>query len=303
MKLRHFLHLILAATIAVADTSANAFTSLHIPSTLDLVNRYVADQSKPAKSSQRDYQPRPLSQADSLTLYSREQKRLSFEACADQFPEHRPLSPTIIAESMRPIPLCSNEFAVMYSGKSKTPLVVVEKLNRQRLNEAVGEKRSNQFYADPRLPKWARAELEDYRGQGVDRGHQSPAADQTNPLSMAQSFALSNMVPQDATHNRKPWNKIEQDVRKFAKRATGNVYVYTGPLFATGFTTIGKGRVWVPTHLYKLVYDEASRRAWAYVLPNTADARVQRPMDYADFVKVTGLDLLAQLPVTGSVVR
>jgi hypothetical protein len=46
LKLRHFLHLILAATIAVAVTSANAFTSLHIPSTLDLVNRYVADQSK-----------------------------------------------------------------------------------------------------------------------------------------------------------------------------------------------------------------------------------------------------------------
>ena len=303
MKTRHFLQMILAATVAATITTANAFTYVPTRGAVDMVSRYVSDQFKSEKSAQRDSRPQPLSAADALALYSREQKLLSFEACADQFPERRPLSLSLMPDAMRPFPLCSNEFAVMYSGKSKTPLVVVEKLNRQRLNEASGEKRTNQFYPDPRLPKWARAELDDYRGQGVDRGHQSPAADQTNPLSMAQSFALSNMVPQDPTHNREPWNKIEQDVRKFAKRATGNVFVYTGPLFAKGFATIGEGRVWVPTHLYKLVYDEDSRRAWAYVLPNTADAQVERPMDYADFVKVTGLDLLAQIPVNGSVVR
>lgn len=57
--------------------------------------------------------------------------------------------------------------------------------------------------------------------------------------------------------------------------------------------TIGSNRVWVPSHLFKLVYDEASGRSWAYILPNTADARIEAPMDYQAFVKATGWNLLS----------
>ena len=53
---------------------------------------------------------------------------------------------------------------------------------------------------------------------------------------------------------------------------------------------------------FKLVYDASSKRAWAYVLPN-AETRIERPMDYETFVKTTGLNLLENLPVSGSVVR
>jgi endonuclease G len=91
-------------------------------------------------------------------------------------------------------------------------------------------------------------------------------------------------------------------VRKFAKRAGGDVYVFTGPLFDAGYSTIGDNRVWVPTRLFKLVYDASSQRAWAYVLPN-AETRIQKPMDYDTFVKSTGLKLLGNLPVSGSVGR
>ena len=73
-------------------------------------------------------------------------------------------------------------------------------------------------------------------------------------------------------------------------------------LFDPGHTTIGDNKVWVPTRLFKLVYDDSSKRAWAYVLPN-AEARIERPMDYATFVKTTGLNLLDNLPVYGSVNR
>ena len=103
---------------------------------------------------------------------------------------------------MKPLALCSDTFAVLYSQTSKTPLVVVERLNAAQLKDAKGEERTNQFYADPRIPKGGRAELSDYRSQhpAVDRGHQAPAADAPNAHAMAQSFALSNMVPQDPTN-------------------------------------------------------------------------------------------------------
>ena len=62
--------------------------------------------------------------------------------------------------------------------QSKTPLVVVERLNAEQLQDAKGEERTNLFYPDPRIPKDGRAELSDYHSQhpAVDRGHQSPAA-------------------------------------------------------------------------------------------------------------------------------
>jgi endonuclease G len=172
------------------------------------------------------------------------------------------------------------------------------------LKDAKGEERTNQFYADPRIPQNGRAELSDYRNQNppVDRGHQAPAADAPDHRAMAQSFALSNMVPQDPTNNRKIWSKVEADVRKFAQRARGNVFVYTGPIFGTGHTYVGANHVWKPTHLFKLVYDETSGRAWAYLLPNE-ETRLERPMDYAEFMAKTGMHLLDGLPISGTISR
>ncbi|WP_087692918.1 DNA/RNA non-specific endonuclease [Pseudomonas sp. PE-S1G-1] len=245
-----------------------------------------------------------ISQGAALDLYSSQQKKSSFDSCADLFPAAQPINTATVPATMKPLALCSDNFAVLYSQTSKTPLVVVERLNAGQLKDAKGEERTNQFYPDPRIPKGARAELSDYCGQhpAVDRGHQSPAADAPSTNAMAQSFALSNMVPQDPTNNRKIWSKVEADVRKFAKRADGNVFVFTGPLFDPGYSTIGDNKVWVPTRLFKLVYDVSSKRAWAYVLPN-AETRIEKPMDYATFVKTTGLKLLGNLPVTGSVGR
>ncbi|WP_247256866.1 DNA/RNA non-specific endonuclease [Pseudomonas moorei] len=245
-----------------------------------------------------------ISQAAALDLYSNKQKQASFDGCVDLFPAAKPLSMATVSATMKPLALCSDNFAVLYSQTSKTPLIVVERLNAAQLQDAKGEERTNQFYPDPRIPKSGRAELSDYRSQhpAVDRGHQSPAADAPTPNAMAQSFALSNMVPQDPTNNRKIWSKVESDVRKFAQRANGDVYVFTGPLFDSGHATVGDNKVWVPTRLFKLVYDASSKRAWAYVLPN-AETRIERPMDYDAFVKSTGLNLLGNLPVSGSVGR
>ncbi|WP_455927769.1 DNA/RNA non-specific endonuclease [Pseudomonas capeferrum] len=245
-----------------------------------------------------------IGQGAALDLYSSQQQKPSFDSCADLFPARQPINTATVPATMKPLALCSDNFAVLYSQTSKTPLVVVERLNAGQLQDAKGEERTNQFYPDPRIPKGARAELSDYRGQhpAVDRGHQSPAADAPSTNAMAQSFALSNMVPQDPTNNRKIWSKVEADVRKFAKRADGNVFVFTGPLFDPGYSTIGDNKVWVPTRLFKLVYDVSSQRAWAYVLPN-AETRIEKPMDYTTFVKTTGLKLLGNLPVTGSVGR
>ena len=238
---------------------------------------------------------------EAISLYSPAQRQASFTACASQFPGRQPLKLATVPSRMKPLALCSNHFAVLYSQTSKTPLVVVQRLNAAQLRDAKGEERTNEFFADPRLPKSARAELADYKGSNLDRGHQAPAGDAPNPSAMAQSFALSNMVPQDATHNRKIWSKVESDVRKYARRAPGDVFVFTGPLFDEGFRTVGRNRIWVPTRMFKLVYDEQSGRAWAFVSDNRSDVSVGRPMSYGSFVRTTGLELLGDVPIAGTV--
>jgi endonuclease G len=287
----------LASSLSVALVMA--CSSVQAKSLMDFIPSGYAQDSQ---IEQHDSRQRSLSQGEALSLYSARQQQNSFDECADKFPQQRPISLASVSPKMKPMALCSDNFAVLYSQTSKTPVVVVERLNSALLSDAKGEERTNAFYPDPRIPKGARAELSDYRGSNLDRGHNSPAADAPDQKAMAQSFALSNMIPQDPTNNRKIWSKVEKDVRKFAQRAGGDVFVFTGPLYDEGFQTIGENKVWVPTRLFKLVYDEKTQRAWAYVLVN-GNTPIQKPMDYDSFVKLTGLQLLGNLPVSGSVGR
>ena len=265
----------------------------------------VLRASLEAKAPGNEPAKKGMSRQEALALYSAGQQKPGFDTCTGLFPANRPLPLSVVHAQYEPVALCSEGFATLYSPKSKTPLVVVERLTAQSVKAAQGEKRTDVFFPDPRLPASASASLGDYVERPgepeYDRGHMAPAANAVNATAMAQTFALSNMVPQNPENNRGPWRKLESDTRKYASRAKGPVFVFTGPLFEPGaLSTTGKGNVWVPSHLYKLVYDQASERAWAYVLPN-GPASVQRPLDYPTFVRVTGLKLLEGHPVSASI--
>lgn len=217
-----------------------------------------------------------------------------FAQCRQFFPGELPRLPGL--QERLPRDLCYDAFAILHSGRSKTPVFVVERLTREQLADAGDEVRTNRFFADARLPSAERAQLEDYSGSGYDRGHMAPAADMPTPEAMAQSFSLANMVPQAPTNNRSSWAGIERATRDYALRAAGPVYVFSGPFHANATpATIGPGRVWVPTHLFKLVYDPKANRAWAHWIENTNEARAGAPISYAELVKRTGLELLPGL--------
>ncbi len=212
-----------------------------------------------------------------------------FAQCRQHFANGNP--PAIQRQQdMQPRALCFEAFAILHSGKSRTPIYVAERLNKAVVEKEIA--RSDQFYEEARLPRLERATLEDYRGSGFDRGHMAPAADMGTDEAMAQSFSLANMVPQAPINNRKAWAKIEKDTRKYVMRAAGDVYVITGPVYEANPATIGTGKVWVPQHLFKLVYDLSNRRAWAHWLDNTDEARVGKPISYEELVQRTGIDFL-----------
>lgn len=213
-----------------------------------------------------------------------------FDQCRQFFAnESIPVVP--YQEKLKPRALCFSSFAVLHSGKSRTPIYVAERLSRQVLQDA-HKKRADKFFADARLPRSERAELDDYKGSGFDRGHMAPAADMATAEGMTQCFSLANMVPQAPVNNRKPWAGIEKATRKYIMRAAGDVFVITGPVFDGTPPTIGANRIWVPQHLFKLVYDPSTNRAWVHWLDNRDDARVGKPISYDELVRRTGINFL-----------
>jgi endonuclease G len=214
-----------------------------------------------------------------------------FAQCRGFFPT--PQLPRVPASVTQARELCYEAFATLHSGRSRTPVYSVERLTREQLLDARDEQRAQRFFADARLPSAERATLDDYKGSGFDRGHMAPAADMPNPTAMAQSFSLANVVPQAPQNNQRTWAGIEKSTRRYVMRAQGPVYVFTGPVFAAKAPrTVGPNQVWVPTHLFKLVYDGTTRRAWAHWVENRDDAIAGEPISYAELVKRTGIEFL-----------
>ena len=215
-----------------------------------------------------------------------------FAACPQFFAQGIP--PVVETRPMQRA-LCYDAFAILHSGESKTPVLVAQRLNRASVADA-DEKRTNRFFPDARLRSTERATLEDYQGSGYDRGHMAPAGDMPTAKAMAQSFSLANMVPQAPAHNRGTWaTSVEATTRKYASRASGNVFVITGPVFSPSIAespSIGIGQVRVPKYLFKLVYDEDENRAWAYWHENSNDTKASAPISYEELEKKTGIVFL-----------
>lgn len=217
-----------------------------------------------------------------------------FDQCKGYFAGGNP--PKVNKSSVQDV--CFDSFAVLYSPQTKTAIYSAEKLNRDRLMDALDEQRTDEFYEEARLPFGARATLNDYRGSGYDRGHLAPAGDMPNRNAMSQSFSLANVIPQNATNNRKGWANIEKATRKFAMRAKGDVYVLTGPAYGNNPKSIGDS-VLVPDYIWKLVYDEAGGRAWAYWVPNEPFTGGVKPISYDELKSRISLDLLPGITLKG----
>lgn len=161
--------------------------------------------------------------------------------------------------------LCTADMQVRYSLTDRIPRLVAEVLTPAKLSGTVP--REDNFRADDRLPLNARADINDYRGSGYDRGHLAPAADfKYSATAMDNSFLLSNIAPQEPTFNQQAWNGLEDATRACAKQ-TGSLTVLTGTLGKSGSLN-GRNRVTIPSSFFKMWTDGNDYRLW--VMPNIA---------------------------------
>jgi endonuclease G, mitochondrial len=185
-------------------------------------------------------------------------------------------------------PLCFEQFAVLYSGETRTPLWSAEHLTRDEVAAAGLLKRENAFHQEPRLPPDEQSRLDDYHGSGYDRGHMSPSGDMATIKAQYESFSLANMIPQNPCNNEVLWEGIESAVRGLAT-ADGELYVVTGPIYEGADIPFLNGRVAVPSRIFKAVYDPARHEAAAYVVQNTASMDWQS-VSVGQLTAMTGID-------------
>lgn len=233
-----------------------------------------------------------------IELYNNNQRKNSFDSCADLFPKENPKETTELTYFKKSKwgirELCSDNFAVLYADRTKTPLLVIEKLSAKQLkNKNESLQRTDFFFSDPRTPTNGRAKSSDYKNvhPSVDRGHLAPAGNAITARGMAQTFALSNIFPQDSDNNRGPWRKIEADVRKYISRSEGNIYILSGLIFDKQESSekVGKNKVWKPSRIFKLVYNPNEEKVWVYLMKNESTSIVPTPISYEKFVDETGV--------------
>ena len=116
---------------------------------------------------------------------------------------------------------------------------------------------------------------------------------------MRLDFQAVNRPRKRVNSNRGIWAALEGKARDWAV-ARGEVYIFTGPIYAAGSTpkTIGANKVAVPNHLYKIVFDPKRVEAIAFVMPNKALNVQDLPTFIVSVDQVealTGLDFLSEV--------
>ena len=157
---------------------------------------------------------------------------------------------------------------------------------------------SYSFSRDPDV-KDPKAQREDYRNSGYDKGHMAPRADMKwSEKALEESYYFTNICPQNHQMNSQGWRKIEELSRRLAKHY-GSVYIVCGPIFDNHrYGTIGKNGLQVPDRFFKAlaVRIDGEIKTVAFLMDNNRQNK--SPKHYAMTVdsveSVIGRDLFPQ---------
>jgi len=155
------------------------------------------------------------------------------------------------------------------------------------------------FIEDPKV-KTKSADWRNYRGSGYDRGHLCPAGDRRfSEQAYNETFYTSNISPQSNDFNAGVWNRLEQQVRTWAKKYE-TLFVITGGVLEDKLWSIGEEDVAVPKWYYKIVIRESRNSklsALTFLMPHKESTASLKsflvPIDQLE--ALTGIDFFEKL--------
>ncbi|GGD53839.1 DNA/RNA non-specific endonuclease [Muriicola marianensis] len=141
-------------------------------------------------------------------------------------------------------------YSLEYSEQHEQARWVAYTLTRSHLTN--DDRRRPFFEKDPWV-KTASADWRNYKNSGYDRGHLCPAGDRRfSESAYNETFYTSNISPMDPDFNAGVWNRLEIQVRNWARKYD-TLYVITGGVLRKGLPSIGYEEVSVPRAFYKIV--------------------------------------------------
>lgn len=126
------------------------------------------------------------------------------------------------------------------------------------------------FEVDPAV-KTGAAHWQNYKNSGYNRGHLCPAGDRTfSEKAYTETFLTSNISPQLREFNAGVWNRLENQIRDWARRYN-EVTVITGGVLENPIAKIGDEEVYVPSAFYKIVIrkTQSDFTALAFLIPHS----------------------------------
>ena len=190
-----------------------------------------------------------------------------------------------------------NHFMLSYHEGYEQAEWVAYRLDRSHLTK--DDRKRPYFIEDPKVVTKS-ADWRNYKGSGYDRGHLCPAGDRRfSEYAYNETFYTSNVSPQRKDFNAGIWNRLEQQVRYWAK-SDGPLTIITGGVLERGLPTIGEEGVGVPKYFYKIVVRGTgdAMEMIAFLIPHREDTGSLKkfvvPVDRLE--ELTRIDFFPGLP-------
>ena len=166
------------------------------------------------------------------------------------------------------IPVCHEGYASGLDAETREPRWVTYELTAEH-NLGCYPRAGLRFKIDPLAPAGAQGKPTDYAHSGFDLGHMAPNEDFAwSKARQRDTFSMANVNPQLPGLNRQGWERLEEDVRAWA-RQRGDLQIFVGPIYG-GTQTIGSNALAVPTAFFKVVMDRKTGEALGFIMPQQA---------------------------------
>jgi endonuclease G len=187
---------------------------------------------------------------------------------------------------------CHSFYVTNYSTAKKDPVWTSYLLTAAMARSAPKGRQGRRFAPQAGLDPALEGNHDDYTNPPYDRGHMTPDHDAADREHEADTYVVTNIVPQISPFNEHLWKDIEAAVHKLAI-SEKEIYIVTGPIFAEQRDQMNG--IAVPSALFKAIYVPTRHFALAFIAKNQVPPAC-RIVAIAQVQQEAGVDPFPSLP-------